>query len=666
MMSQATLQYQLPLRFDLNVLALQNRLVALNHLPASEATGLFGPETRRAVQRFQEFLKRTPTGVADGQTQADIGMSGANIIRFRPIAPTRDPVWKDPLPKASPKRIILHWTAGGAKASDLDRKHYHFLVEQDGTIVKGVHGIDANDAPKTGKYAAHTWKTNTKSIGLSLCGMVGAIERPFNGGSAPFKNSQLEVLTQLVAQLCAHYRIPVTRKTVLGHGEVQALLGITQKQKWDPMVLPWDPAMPPREVGDMMRAMVQAEFDLLTSSVTSDDHDSFGGPLDLALLGKVVNGGALDFDCATWTHLPSIADALGWSIASHVDIANSSDYEVKIDGEAYHLPVRQLETQDQGRQNGFILVSELAAALNLEAKLSPNGAIIALDGKIGGALPDVDGTPRRQVTIRPGDTLSAIARRELGDPNAWKTLLTKSGKTFTKAMAQNLRPGDVVIVPGKPVKVAAPAKVTLDGAVLSLFEDAAHDAAWDDINRDAARTAASFIVPACFEHGVTDLSHIAYIFATAQHETNFGRQMKEIWRNSAAQQKYETNGANSKKGDGQLFKGRGYVQLTFRANYQKFADELKVDIVKDPSLAAEPKIAAQILVVGMQRVGYRSRKLILDAYGVDGAFDFIKARQIVNADMNKEEARYGMTRGKGIAVRANKFRVAFSRFSLGS
>ena len=47
--------------------------------------------------------------------------------------------------------------------------------------------------------------------------------------------------------------------------------------------------------------------------------------------------------------------------------------------------------------------------------------------------------------------------------------------------------------------------------------------------------------------------------------------------------------------DGAAFKGRGFVQLTGRANYQKFGQKLGVDLVKTPELANAPDIAARLL-----------------------------------------------------------------------
>jgi len=47
--------------------------------------------------------------------------------------------------------------------------------------------------------------------------------------------------------------------------------------------------------------------------------------------------------------------------------------------------------------------------------------------------------------------------------------------------------------------------------------------------------------------------------------------------------------------DGASFRGRGYVQLTGRANYSRYAAELSLDLVAHPDLACEPATAARLL-----------------------------------------------------------------------
>lgn len=149
------------------------------------------------------------------------------------------PSW---MPACKMNRIILHWTAGSYDASAVDKEHYHILVEGDGSLVRGDHPIDDNVNTKDGIYAAHTLGTNTGSIGVSACSMAGAVEKPFNPGSFPMKKSQWLKMAAVAAELAKFYNIAVTRKTILGHGEVQKELDIKQKGKWDPVVLPWDPA----------------------------------------------------------------------------------------------------------------------------------------------------------------------------------------------------------------------------------------------------------------------------------------------------------------------------------------------------------------------------------------------------------------------------------------
>ncbi|MER8990435.1 peptidoglycan recognition family protein [Mesorhizobium sp. M0678] len=166
------------------------------------------------------------------------------------------------LPNATIQRVILHWTAGSHKATDFDREHYHLLIEGDGKLIRGIPSIDLNSLPKAkAGYAGHTLNCNTGSIGVSMCAMAGAIERPFKAGSQPLTKAQWDVASTIVAELCRRYTIPVGPKTVLSHAEVQANLGIQQRGKWDIAKLPFDPAFDTaRECGDRFRAEVKAKL----------------------------------------------------------------------------------------------------------------------------------------------------------------------------------------------------------------------------------------------------------------------------------------------------------------------------------------------------------------------------------------------------------------------
>lgn len=47
--------------------------------------------------------------------------------------------------------------------------------------------------------------------------------------------------------------------------------------------------------------------------------------------------------------------------------------------------------------------------------------------------------------------------------------------------------------------------------------------------------------------------------------------------------------------DGANFRGRGFVQLTGRENYTRYASEIEVDLVSNPELANDPQVAATLL-----------------------------------------------------------------------
>jgi|GEM_PF-1874080 len=179
---------------------------------------------------------------------------------------------KDWLPDCRMDSVKVHWTAGGHKASPTDLRAYHLLVEGDGKYIKGTPSIALNSGSLKTGYAAHTLNANTNAIGLSMCGMAGAIERPFNPGRAPLTRIQFERAAQAAAELCAAYSIPVTRRTVLFHAEVQATLGIAQRGKWDVIVLPFDTSIRgAHAVGDYFRKLVSRAL-----------HKGLGGGADLS------------------------------------------------------------------------------------------------------------------------------------------------------------------------------------------------------------------------------------------------------------------------------------------------------------------------------------------------------------------------------------------------
>ena len=271
-------------------------------------------------------------------------------------------VKKEWMPSCSMKRIICHWTAGGHRASQLDKAHYHILVEKDGRLVRGTHSIADNVSTGDGVYAAHTLGANTGSIGVSACSMAGAVEKPFSPGPSPMLELQWRTMAQVVAELCRAYQIPVTPGTVLGHGEVQANLGITQKGKWDPMVLPWDPGMGQTQVGNFFRSLVQNFLD-------HGDELAEETPASVTVLlkGKKFTDAFIANENA-FLSTGGVEQAFGWTVVSQV----GDDIVLRANGQDSTLPALERDGEI------YFGLRELVTALKLKGSWDPKTRTVTI------------------------------------------------------------------------------------------------------------------------------------------------------------------------------------------------------------------------------------------------------------------------------------------------
>ena len=126
-----------------------------------------------------------------------------------------------------------------------------------------------------------------------------------------------------------------------------------------------------------------------------------------------------------------------------------------------------------------------------------------------------------------------------------------------------------------------------------------------------------------------DLRWLAYMLATAKWET--AHTMKPI-------EEYG-HGAGHPYGvpdpvTGQTYYGRGYVQLTWKSNYQKMQDMLGEPLVTEASLALDPSIAADVMFKGMEKGTFTG--VGLPKYFSATANDPVQARRIING-MDHEE-----------------------------
>lgn len=141
--------------------------------------------------------------------------------------------------------------------------------------------------------------------------------------------------------------------------------------------------------------------------------------------------------------------------------------------------------------------------------------------------------------------------------------------------------------------------------------------------------------------GKIDNRWFGYELATTHHET--GAEMRPIREgfkatDEAARKvvaKYDYGKPDPQTG--QVYYGRGYVQLTWKENYKKQGDLLGADFVNDPDLVMEAMYAFPIMHGGMVRGDFRKGHT-LSRYFNDSTDDPFGAREIINGDKNKVPA----------------------------
>lgn len=166
------------------------------------------------------------------------------------------------------------------------------------------------------------------------------------------------------------------------------------------------------------------------------------------------------------------------------------------------------------------------------------------------------------------------------------------------------------------------------------------------------------LVAECVTYGMTDIRQVAYVLATAYHETaKTMMPIREYGSHDYFMNRYDVSGKNPQLakdlgnnivGDGANFCGRGYVQITGRANYAKFKKILNIELIAHPDYALLPENASRIAVYGMAQGLFTSKKL--SDYINCTTCNYAQARRIIN----------GMDKSDLIANYAKQFELALS------
>ena len=149
-------------------------------------------------------------------------------------------------------------------------------------------------------------------------------------------------------------------------------------------------------------------------------------------------------------------------------------------------------------------------------------------------------------------------------------------------------------------------KESIDEAVSSVIADSVADGVqptdgkdlpWDldsltkDIS-DNRKTNLEYAYNHAVENGLEGTELAAYM-AQLEHESHGFRRTEEYASGAAYENRADLG--NTQKGDGKKYKGRGYIQLTGRANYAEAGKDLGYDLVENPNQVQDNKeVAADV------------------------------------------------------------------------
>jgi len=131
------------------------------------------------------------------------------------------------------------------------------------------------------------------------------------------------------------------------------------------------------------------------------------------------------------------------------------------------------------------------------------------------------------------------------------------------------------------------------------------------------------IMSECERQRVMLDTQVAYLLATCEHECGFRPIREGQWGGRTA----EASETYRRRLRYYPYYGRGYVQLTHKGNYRNYADRLGIDLVNDPDLALDPRVALSVLVHGVTN-GMFGPSMI--SFIHERRTDFFNARRSVN------------------------------------
>ncbi len=107
---------------------------------------------------------------------------------------------------------------------------------------------------------------------------------------------------------------------------------------------------------------------------------------------------------------------------------------------------------------------------------------------------------------------------------------------------------------------------------------------------------------------LTTPQRFAHFIAQVAHESGGFQWMEEIASGAAYEGRVDLG--NTQKGDGVMYKGRGPIQITGRANYRAYGQALGIDLERHPHIASTPSIG---LLIGCKYWADKDLNTLADA-----------------------------------------------------
>jgi predicted chitinase len=182
---------------------------------------------------------------------------------------------------------------------------------------------------------------------------------------------------------------------------------------------------------------------------------------------------------------------------------------------------------------------------------------------------------------------------------------SRAGHSGTTETTPNAQPAVVPVAPIPQIRRPSDISLAVLRAIMPQLAEA------------KAKLYLPLLNAAMAEAGITTPQRQSAFLAQLAHESGQFRYMQEIASGSAYEGRRDLGNVNP--GDGQLYKGRGPIQLTGRDNYRAAGEALGLDLEANPRQAAEPS-------VGFRTAAWYWNTRDLNTYADEGNFREITRR----------------------------------------